>query len=90
MQDVFYNWAELYSHHRRLIDILFEIQRDQHPLIRSITAAVYDATLNFCEAYMEYIPNYPIAEYRIEDEMRRNPIFKEFAEVSSTRIGRLD
>jgi RHO1 GDP-GTP exchange protein 1/2 len=81
MQEVFYNWTELHSHHRRLLDTLFEIQRDQHPQIRSITAAVFDGALNFREAYMEYIPNYPIAEYRIEDEMRRNPIFREFAEV---------
>jgi len=83
MQCVFYNWAELHSHHRRLLDTLHEIQRQQHPWIRSVTAPVYDGALNFREAYMEYIPNYPIAEYRIEDEMKRNPIFKEFAEVYS-------
>ena len=83
MQDVFYNWAELHLHHRRLLDTLFEIQREEHPRIRSVTAPVFDGALNFREAYMEYIPNYPIAEYRIEDEMRRNPIFKEFADVCS-------
>lgn len=81
MQDVFYNWAELHLHHRRLLDTLFQIQREEHPRIRSVTAPVFDGALNFREAYMEYIPNYPIAEYRIEDEMRRNPIFKEFADV---------
>lgn len=88
MQDVFYNWAELCVHHRQLLDTLHNIQRDQHPRIRSVTAAVFDGALNFREAYMEYIPNYPIAEYRIEDEMRRNPIFKEFAEVPSVHIVR--
>lgn len=82
MQDVFYNWAELHSHHHRLVDTLFTIQREEHPRIRSVIAPVYDRALNFREAYMQYIPNYPIAEYRIEDEMSRNPIFKEFAETS--------
>jgi hypothetical protein len=86
MQNVFYNWAELHSHHRRLLDTLYEIQREEHPRIRSVTAPVFDGALNFREAYMEYIPNYPIAEYRIEDEMKRNPIFKEFAEVCSIQI----
>lgn len=86
MQDVFYNWAELHSHHHRLVDTLFTIQREEHPRIRSVIAPVYDRALNFREAYMQYIPNYPIAEYRIEDEMSRNPIFKEFAEVGSIRI----
>jgi hypothetical protein len=81
MQEVFYNWVELYSHHRRLLDTLYEIQREEHPRIRSVTAPVYNSALNFHQSYMEYIPNYPIAQYRIEDEMRRNPIFKEFAEV---------
>ena len=40
-----------------------------------------DAALNFREAYMEYIPNYPIAAYRIDDEMANNPAFKAFVEV---------
>lgn len=30
---------------------------------------------------MEYIPNYPIAEYRIDEEVARNPSFKTFVEV---------
>jgi len=80
--DVFHNFHELYSHHRRLVDKLHEIQSEEHPVIRSVTAAVFDAALNFRDAYMEYIPNYPIAEYRITDEMATNPRFKAFVEVS--------
>ena len=30
----------------------------------------------------EYIPNYPIAAYRIDDEMANNPQFKSFVDVS--------
>ena len=81
IQEVFHNYAELHAHHRRMLNKLHEIQRDEHPIIRSITAAIYDAVLNFREAYMEYIPNYPIAAYRIYDEMANNPQFKAFVDV---------
>ncbi len=80
--DVFHNFAELHAHHRRLVEKFHEIQREEHPVIRTITAAVFDAALNFRDAYMEYIPNYPIAAYRIDDEMNNNPAFKQFVEVS--------
>ncbi|KAF8806848.1 Dbl homology domain-containing protein, partial [Phlegmacium glaucopus] len=78
LTDVFHNFNELHMHHRRLVDRLHEIQRDEHPRIRSITPAVLDAALNFREAYMEYIPNYPIAAYRIVEEIANNPDFKAF------------
>ncbi|RDX54148.1 Dbl-like domain-containing protein [Lentinus brumalis] len=80
ISEVFHNYAELHAHHRRMLDKLHEVQRDEHPVIRSITAAIYDAVLNFREAYMEYIPNYPIAAYRIDDEMANNPQFKAFVD----------
>ena len=86
LTDVFHNHNELHAHHRRLVDTLHDIQREEHPRIRSITAAVYDAVLNFREAYMEYIPNYPIAAYRIDEEVAGNTAFKAFVEVSSSRI----
>ena len=82
ISDVFHNFAELHAHHRRLVDKFHEIQREEHPRIRSITAAVFDAALNFREAYLEYIPNYPIASYRIDDELARNALFKDFVNVS--------
>lgn len=81
IDDVFHNFAELHVHHRKMLNTFHEIQREQHPIIRSITAAVYDAVLNFREAYMEYIPNYPIAAYRIDDEMANNPAFHTFVDV---------
>ncbi|KAF8628723.1 hypothetical protein AX17_005945 [Amanita inopinata Kibby_2008] len=92
IRDVFSNFAELHAHHRRLLDGLHEIQREEHPRIRSITAALFDAALNFREAYMEYIPNYPIAEYRIDDELARNPRFRSFYDQCSKHpdAGRLD
>jgi len=86
LMDVFHNYNELHAHHRRLVDKLHEIQREEHPRIRGITAAVFDAVLNFREAYIEYIPNYPIAAYRIDDEMATNPAFKAFVDVSRYSI----
>lgn len=79
--EAFHNFGELHAHHRRLLDRLHEIQRDEHPVINSVTAAIFDAALNWREAYMEYVTNYPIAEYRIVDEMNNNPAFKAFVEV---------
>ena len=80
--DVFHNFGELHMHHRKMLNTFHEIQREEHPLIVSVSEAIYDAVLNFRDAYMEYIPNYPIAAYRIDDEMATNPAFKEFVEVS--------
>ncbi|KAJ7708817.1 Dbl-like domain-containing protein [Mycena rosella] len=80
ISDVFHNFADLYTHHRKLLDKFQEIQREQHPTIRSVTAAMFDAALNFRDVYMEYIPNYPIAAYRIQDEMANNLDFKNFTE----------
>ncbi|KAJ7497980.1 CNH domain-containing protein [Mycena galericulata] len=82
IKDVFHNCSHLHAHHRTLVEKLHEIQREQHPRIRSITEPVLDAALNFREAYLDYIPNYPIAAYRIDDEMANNPSFKAFVEMS--------
>ncbi|KAL0567587.1 Rho guanine nucleotide exchange factor [Marasmius crinis-equi] len=73
----------LHLHHKRLVEKFHQIQQQQHPQIRSVTAAMFDAALNFREAYMEYIPNYPIAAYRIDDELASNPGFKQFMENSA-------
>ncbi|GLB41616.1 putative CNH domain containing protein [Lyophyllum shimeji] len=80
IDDVFHNYEELYAHHRALCDKLLEIQRNQHPTISSIIEPLMDAALNFRDGYMEYIPNYPIAAYRIDDEMANNLAFKTFVE----------
>ncbi|KIY49932.1 Dbl homology domain-containing protein, partial [Fistulina hepatica ATCC 64428] len=78
--DVFHNHTELYFHHRKFLDKLHEIQREEHPRIYSITAVVFDAVLNFREAYLEYVPNYPIAHYRIDEEIAKNAAFAAFIE----------
>lgn len=80
ISDVFHNYSEIYAHHRNLLNRLHEIQREEHPTIKSVTAPLLDAALNFRDAYMEYIPNYPIAAYRIDDENANNPDFRAFVE----------
>ena len=86
LHDVYHNYLELLHLHRRLLERLHEIQRDEHPMIRSITAPIMDAALNWREAYTEYVPNYPISHYRIDDEMQTNPDFKAFADVCPLRL----
>lgn len=82
IEDVFHNYRELLSHHARLLEKLHTIQREEYPLVHSIVAPVMDAVLNFRDAYLEYIPNYPIAAYRIDEEMRNNAVFDAFINVS--------
>jgi len=84
LQDVFGNIQEITVYHQRLIEQLRHLQRENHPRISSITAAIFDTALNFREAYLEYIPKYPVAAYRIEDELQKNPNFKVFHDVSET------
>lgn len=81
LNDVYHNYRDLLQIHRQLVNRLHEIQREEHPLIRSVTAPLLDAAFNFRDAYMEYIPNSPISHYRIDEEMQNNPAFKAFADV---------
>ncbi|KAJ4489046.1 CNH domain-containing protein [Lentinula lateritia] len=80
LSSVFNNIQSLHFHHLTLLQALFRIQYDEHPTIRSVSAPILDAALNWREAYMEYIPNYPIAAYTIDSEMRTNPAFKDFVQ----------
>jgi len=81
IEEVFHNYMEIYEHHKRLVEKFHEIQREQHPTIYSVTAIMFDAALNWREAYMEYIPNYPMASYRIDEEKANNLAFKTFHDV---------
>ncbi|KAH8826429.1 CNH domain-containing protein [Flagelloscypha sp. PMI_526] len=92
ISDVFNNYTDLYQHHLRFLDKLHKIQREQHLVIRSISALMLDAVLQFREAYLEYIPNCPIATWRINNEMRNNPSFRAFVDqcTSHPNARRLD
>lgn len=43
ISEVFYNLDEILVHHRRMLDKLFELQRDQHPLITNFASIVLDS-----------------------------------------------
>lgn len=45
---------------------------------------MYELVLNFREVYLKYFLNYPVAAYRIDDEVSKNPQFKDFVEVGSS------
>ena len=85
LNDVYHNYQDLLHIHRQLVNSLHEIQREEHPLIRSVTAPLLDAAFNFRDAYMEYLPNSPISHYKIDEEMQNNPAFKAFPDVSCLR-----
>ena len=42
IREVFYNVDEILAHHQRLLDALFERQREQHPLIQSIADVILE------------------------------------------------
>ncbi|KAF9236101.1 hypothetical protein BU15DRAFT_64291 [Melanogaster broomeanus] len=71
--DVLHIFAEIYGHHRKLLDQLHDIQRGEHlhPRISNITAAVFDAALSLGKL---------TRTYRIDDEMANSHDFKAFVE----------
>jgi RHO1 GDP-GTP exchange protein 1/2 len=45
IQEVFYNIDAITAHHQRMLNALFERQREQHPLVHSIADIVLDSML---------------------------------------------
>lgn len=86
IEDVFYNFGEILKHHKRMLEKLHQIQLEEHPMIHSITATIFDAALNWRDAYMDFIPHYPIAAYRIDEELANNPAFKSFVEQCTRHL----
>lgn len=80
IKEIFHNYQEILEHQRRLLNAFFDIQCEEYPCINSIVAPLYDAALNWQDAYMEYTGHYPIAEYRMEEAMAM-PEFRQVAEV---------
>ncbi|KAI0091299.1 hypothetical protein BDY19DRAFT_1033671 [Irpex rosettiformis] len=78
VSEVFYNLNEILAHHRRMLDALFERQREQHPLIQSVADIVLDTSLVFRTQYEQYIKHYPLAEAHHRKELRRNPKYQYF------------
>lgn len=53
--EVFWNLGAILTHHQRLVAALFERQRDQHPVISSVSDIILEAVLAFRDDYDSYI-----------------------------------
>jgi hypothetical protein len=53
--EVFWNLGAILAHHQRLVAALFERQRDQHPVISSVSDIILEAVLAFRDDYDSYI-----------------------------------
>lgn len=82
IRDVYHNFGELYVHHRKLVDQLHQMQREEHPNIQSVAWLLQDVIASSRNSYIKYVSNFPIAEYTIEEEMTKNSSFKSFCDVS--------
>jgi hypothetical protein len=83
---VFRNVKQLVHHHRQILDVLQHEQQEGHGHINSVSVTVFDVFCHVRKAYLEYIPNLPIAVSRIDYEMANNSHFKEFHNVRFTNF----
>ena len=59
--EVFFNFDRILGHEHRLLGALYERQREQHPIITSVTDIILDVVLAFREDYESYIKvGYPL------------------------------
>ncbi|KAI9060664.1 hypothetical protein FKP32DRAFT_1613628 [Trametes sanguinea] len=83
IQEVFFNIDAILAHHQRLLAALFARQREQHPLIQSLSDIILDNSLLFRNDYEDYIKHYPLAEARHRSEMRRSQRYQYFLQQCS-------
>ncbi|KAJ7104153.1 hypothetical protein B0H15DRAFT_11382 [Mycena belliarum] len=84
--EVFGNLDQLVAHHQRMLGALFARQREQHPIVHSISDIVLDTALreDFRASYEVYIKNYPLAESRHRKELKQNQDYQAFVQSVST------
>ncbi|KAI0367745.1 hypothetical protein BV20DRAFT_1045369 [Pilatotrama ljubarskyi] len=83
VKEVFFNLENILAHHHRLLAALFARQREQHPLVQSLSDIILDTSLLFRNDYEAYIKHYPIAEARHRSEMRRSQRYQYFLQQCS-------
>ncbi|TFK40376.1 hypothetical protein BDQ12DRAFT_680852 [Crucibulum laeve] len=86
INEVFGNLDQILAYHKRMLELLFARQREQHPLIQSVADIVLDITLKseFRSAYETYIKHYPLAESHHRKELKRNQAYETFIHSVST------
>ncbi|EJF64968.1 hypothetical protein DICSQDRAFT_159921 [Dichomitus squalens LYAD-421 SS1] len=83
ISETFFNINQILAHHQRMLSALFDRQREQFPLVQSLTDIILDNSLKFRQDYEEYIAHYPLAEMRHRNEMRRNQRYQYFLQQCS-------
>jgi hypothetical protein len=81
IREVFANHRELVWHVSRFVEALHIRQREEQPIIHSIGDLFLDAALEWQNAFITYVANYPIAKSRIGREQSINPRFNQFIET---------
>ncbi|KAJ6619767.1 hypothetical protein B0H10DRAFT_2024882 [Mycena sp. CBHHK59/15] len=86
INEVFGNLDQLAAHHQRMLGALFARQREQHPVVQSISDIILDTALkeDFRVAYEVYIKNYPLAESRHRKELKQNADYQAFIQSVSS------
>lgn len=82
IEEVFGNILELLECNRRLLEVLYVRQREQHPVIQNVGDIFLEAATEFRMVYPAYVGHHPLAEKRMKDELEQNPEFRLFIEVS--------
>ncbi|KAL7421168.1 Rho guanine nucleotide exchange factor [Cryptotrichosporon argae] len=80
IDDAFHNYRSLLDVHTTLLEGLQQRQIEQHPRFGMVSDLVLHAVLEWRGAYLEYIPHYPLAKAKVEEERNRNPAFAAFLE----------
>ncbi|EIW72389.1 hypothetical protein TREMEDRAFT_10950, partial [Tremella mesenterica DSM 1558] len=81
LDDVFHNYRSLLEVHSHLLENFQQRQLEQHPHYGMISDLILDATLNWQDAYMEYVTHYPIAKAKVRQEIATNPKFAQFLDA---------
>ncbi|KAJ7773279.1 hypothetical protein B0H16DRAFT_1511726 [Mycena metata] len=86
INEVFGNLDQVVSHHQVMLAALFARQREQHPLVQSVSDIILDTALkeDFRSSYEVYIKNYPLAESRHRKELAQNQDYQAFVQSVSS------
>lgn len=89
---MFHNYRSILDIHRKLLAEFQARQIEQHPNFGMVSDLLLDAALNWNEAYLEYMPNYPLSKAKIDAEKATNPAFAAFLDecLSNPLSNRLD
>jgi hypothetical protein len=86
IQEVFGNILELLECNKRLLEVMYVRQREQHPIIQKVGDIFLDIATEFRIVYPIYIGHHPLAEKRLKEELEHNPEFRLFIEVSPSIV----